>query len=58
MDSKSENGEWLDKEPRADGKPRRWKPSEILTVDESKMFIPTRTQHPVDRTQPRENTSK
>jgi hypothetical protein len=25
---KREVGEWIDKEPRADGKPRRWKPFE------------------------------
>jgi len=31
-------GEWLDKEPRADGKPRRWKPSEIITVDPKRVI--------------------
>jgi hypothetical protein len=31
---KEEAGEWLDKEPRADGKPRRWKPSETRQARE------------------------
>jgi hypothetical protein len=53
-------GEWIDKEPRADGKPRRWKPSEIITVDPSRViFQEARTeQHPLDSTQPDAHTNK
>jgi hypothetical protein len=29
-----------------------------LTVDESRVFIPRKTQHPAADTQPRESTSK
>ena len=53
-------GEWIDKEPRADGKPRRWKPSEIITVDLSRViFQEERTeQHPLDNTQLYVHTNK
>lgn len=53
-------GEWIDKESRADGKPRRWKPSEIITVDPSRViFQEERTdRHPLDNTQPHVHTSK
>jgi hypothetical protein len=33
-----ENGEWLDKEPRADGRRRTWKPFDILAVDPSRII--------------------
>ena len=32
-------GEWIDKEPRTDGKPRRWKPSKIIEVDPSRVIF-------------------
>jgi hypothetical protein len=41
-----EAGEWLDKEPRADGKPRRWKPGEVITVDPSRLISPTQEDKP------------
>ena len=31
---KEEVGEWIDKEPRADGKPRRWRPFETREARE------------------------
>ena len=32
-------GEWIDKEPRKDGKPRRWKPGEALPpIDPSRLI--------------------
>jgi hypothetical protein len=62
LNARGENmkGEWIDKEPRADGKPRRWKPSEIITVDPSRViFQEARTeQHPLDSTQPDAHTNK
>jgi hypothetical protein len=54
-----EKGEWLDKEPRADGKPRRWKPFEELTVDASLVFAQERkTQHPSGDIHLRDRMSK
>ena len=38
---KTEAGEWIDKEPRTDGKPRRWKPGEVLTIDPSRLIKQT-----------------
>jgi hypothetical protein len=38
MSIEKESGEWLDKEPRKDGKPRRWKPAEIITIDPSRLI--------------------
>jgi hypothetical protein len=35
---KTETGEWIDKEPRTDGKPRRWKPGEVLTINLSRLI--------------------
>jgi hypothetical protein len=55
------SGEWIDKEPRADGKPRRWKPAEIITVDPSRVISlqEERTdQHPQDDTRPRAHMNK
>ncbi len=54
-----EAGEWIDKEPREDGKPRRWKPSEIITLDPSRVFFQAaRTEpSPLDGTQPHTHTS-
>jgi hypothetical protein len=37
----TEPGEWIDKEPRADGKPRRWRPFEFeegLIIDPSRLI--------------------
>jgi hypothetical protein len=50
-----EAGEWLDKEPRADGKPRRWRPFVART---SRQFIPQecRDRHPAGNIQPRGDT--
>jgi hypothetical protein len=51
-------GEWLDKEPRADGKPRRWRPFEILAVEQGRVFTQERkTQRPSDDTHPHDRTS-
>lgn len=53
-----ENGEWLDKEPRTDGAPRRWRPFEILTVDPSRIFTQEQqNQRPSDNTGPHVHTS-
>ncbi len=53
-----DNGEWLDKEPRADGKPRRWIPFEILTVDQSRVFTQERrNRHPSGDTEPHDRKS-
>jgi hypothetical protein len=53
-------GEWIDKEPRADGKPRRWKPSEIITIDPSRVIFQEgqTEQHLLDNTQPHAHTNK
>jgi len=50
-----EAGEWIDKELRADGKPRRWRP---FNVREAREFISQecQTQHPLDDTHPRGDT--
>ena len=53
-----DNGEWLDKEPRPDGKPRRWRPFEIIAVDPSKIFNPKKNQRLLGDTPPRDRTSK
>src|SRR5260370_20536930 len=58
MSIEKESGEWLDKEPRADGKPRRWRPFEVREAREfiSQTFQEYQTQHPLDDTQPRSGT--
>ena len=60
MSVKQEMGEWLDKEPRADGKPRRWKPSKIIKVDPSRVIFQEgpRKQHPLNNTQSHDHTNK
>jgi hypothetical protein len=47
-----EAGEWLDKEPRQDGKPRRWRPFEVREAREfiSQSSQGYQIQHPVDDT--------
>jgi hypothetical protein len=52
-------GQWLDKEPRVDGKPRRWKPLEELDMDPSRVFIPQerRNLRPSDDTQLQDRTN-
>lgn len=43
---KREAGEWIDKDPRTDGKPRRWKPREVLTIDPSRLIKQTQEDMP------------
>ena len=52
-----EPGEWLDKEPRADGKPRRWRPFVVLTIPQDKIFSLASSERPFDDSQPCENTT-
>jgi hypothetical protein len=56
----NEAEEWLDKEPRADGKPRRWRPFETITVDLSRVIFQEehRQQHQSGDTQPHDHTNK
>jgi len=51
MTVEKESGEWLDKEPRKDGKPRRWKPFEVR---QARRFIPQehQTQRPSEDIRP------
>jgi hypothetical protein len=58
MGTEHDTGEWLDKEPRADGKPRRWRPFEIREARQfiSQAFQERQTQYPLDDTQPRNGT--
>jgi hypothetical protein len=58
VEHQQEAGEWIDKEPRADGKPRRWRPFEIR---EAQAFISQdlqecQIQYPSDDTQPQSGT--
>ena len=53
MNIENESGEWLDKGPPKDGKPRRWRPFEtIMLGDRSRLITQERTlQHPSVDTQ-------
>jgi hypothetical protein len=58
LKNQQETGEWIDKEPRADGKPRRWKPFETREAQEfiSQAFQECQTQYPSDDTRPHGGT--
>lgn len=57
-----EAGEWIDTEPRADGKPRRWKPGEALPpIDPRNLIKQTQEDAPQHRSEsirPRAHMSK